>query len=106
MPTSDNRLVFANEIIAYEGGTYPSRRALGSGHTEARLKEHKDDPGIYTPKGPSILVYGDVSSWVVYHCQTQVRARECAAGPINDNEFLRPNAGGTLPEHSSFAYSK
>ena len=88
-PTVDNRLVFADEATLYQG----SRRSLGSGQTEARLKDIKDAPGVFAKHGVPHYVYGAVSSWVVYHFHdTSSTAGVRRQGPINDNVSLRPNA--------------
>lgn len=89
LPTGDNRLVFAHETMVYR----ESRRLLGSGHFEARLKDRKDEAGFRGPKGVPYYVYDAVSSWVVYHFHdTSATAGVRREGPTNDNEFLRPNA--------------
>jgi predicted ATPase len=100
VPTADNRLVFADEGSIFQGDLYgPVRSSLGSGHSEARLKDHKDDPGKAsrygrTPQyGVGHYVFEAVSSWVVYHFHdTSATAGVRRQGPINDNESLRPNA--------------
>lgn len=96
VPTVDNRLVFSSEATLYSGplvsGT-TSRRSLGAGHFESRLQEHRDDPGLYTPKGPPHYVFDAISSWVVYHFHdTSPVADVRRQGQINDNEFFRSNA--------------
>lgn len=92
-PTVDNRLVFADEAAFFRGQFGPIRSSLGSGHTEARLKDRKDDPGISARHGVPYYVFDAVSSWVVYHFHdTSATAGVRRQGPINDNESLRPNA--------------
>jgi predicted ATPase len=87
-PTRDNRLVFADERTFFSAW-----RSLGSGHAEARLKDHKDDPGLSARHGVAYYVFNAVSNWVVYHFHdTSETAQVRRQGPINDNEFLRPNA--------------
>jgi predicted ATPase len=44
VPTVDNRFVFAEETALWFGRGR-DKTSLGSGHLEAKLKEHKDDPG-------------------------------------------------------------
>ena len=94
LPTADNRFVFAHETTVWMGGfSGPSRRSLGSGHFEAKLKDRKDEPGFRAPKGVPYYVFDAVSSWVVYHFHdTSATAGVRREGPINDNEVLRPNA--------------
>src|ERR1700730_7467921 len=43
VPTTDNRLVFAEEVSVYKDSSGSSRKSLGSGHGEAKLKERKDE---------------------------------------------------------------
>jgi predicted ATPase len=94
VPTDDNKLVFAKEATVYTGFTGSGRPiSIGSGHSEAILKDRKDVPG--RAGGPSVprYVYDAISSWVVYHFHdTSPVAGVRLHGAINDNEFLRPNA--------------
>lgn len=94
VPTIDNRFVFGDEAIVFEGDMAHSHRSLGSGHAEAKLKERKDDTGRTEAKrGVAHYVYSAISSWVVYHFHdTSLSAGVRRQGPINDNEFFRPNA--------------
>jgi len=91
-PTVDNRFVFVDEVAVFYGvGT--TRKPFGSGHTEARLKDHKDDPGAWQKQGVPHYVFTAVSSWVVYHFHdTSTTAGVRRQSPINDNESLHPNA--------------
>ncbi len=92
-PTTDNRLVFADETTFFKGWSGPVRRSLGSGHTESRVKELKDAPGLGARHNVPHYVYGAVSNWVVYHFHdTSATASVRRQGPINDNVSLRPNA--------------
>lgn len=92
-PTADNRLAFANETTLFRGHSSLFRSSLGAGHFEAKLKDHKDDPGATTSHGVPYYVFNAVSSWVVYHFHdTSATAGVRRQGPINDNEVLRPNA--------------
>jgi predicted ATPase len=113
IPTGDNRLVFGYERTVYEGAYAPSRRSLGSGQFEAKLKDRKDEPGTRSSKGVPYYVFDAVSSWVVYHFHdTSATAGVRREGPINDNEFLRPNADNLaaylyrLQETDKATYSK
>jgi predicted ATPase len=92
-PTVDNRLVFVDEKTVFRGGSGISRKSLGSGHSEAKLKDHKDEPGKWGAlSGPADYVFSAVSSWVVYHFHdTSATAAVRRQGAINDNEFLRPS---------------
>lgn len=89
-PTTDNQFAFAAEATEY-GNT---RYSLGSGHSEAKLKDRKDEPGIRGgPHGVPYHVYDAISSWVVYHFHdTSLEAGVRRQKPINDNEALRPDA--------------
>jgi|NGEPerStandDraft_6_1074524.scaffolds.fasta_scaffold37402_1 predicted ATPase len=92
-PTVDNRLVFADEATFFKGYYGPLRGSLGSGHTEAKLKDLKDEPGSTAKHGVPYYVFEAVSSWVVYHFHdTSATAGVRRQGPINDNESLRPSA--------------
>jgi predicted ATPase len=92
-PTADNRLVFADEATFFKGHWGPMRDSLGSGHTEARLKALKDEPGKTAELGVPHYVFEAVSSWVVYHFHdTSATAGVRRQGAINDNVSLRPNA--------------
>jgi len=92
VPTADGRLIFERETAVFHG-VRVSRQQLGSGHAEARLKDHKDDPGAGPWPGVPHHVYDALSSWVVYHFHdTSATAGVRRQGPINDNEVLRPDA--------------
>ena len=87
-PTVDNRLVFESEVVRFKGDLKVVLD-LGSGHLEARLNE----PFVRGSEGLKQDVFSAVSSWVVYHFHdTSSTAGVRRQGPINDNEFLRPNA--------------
>ena len=94
VPTSDNRLIFERELALYSGLFGDHSEPFGSGYDEAKLKEHKDDPGNWGAKhGVPFYVYRAVSSWVVYHFHdTSPESGVRRQGAINDNEYLRPNA--------------
>ena len=94
VPTADNHLIFADEATDFSGDLKNHiRRSLGSGHAEARLKDHKDDAGVKARRGVPHHVFNTVSSWIVYHFHdTSSTAGVRRQGPINDNESLRPNA--------------
>lgn len=69
-PTVDNRLVFAGEATSFNGAYGPSLRSLGSGHTEAKLKDFKDEHGRTARHGVPYYVFDAVSSWVVWSSTT------------------------------------
>jgi predicted ATPase len=93
-PTRDNRFVFADEGTLFKGDFGERWSSLGSGHAEAKLKNHKDDPGVRGARhGVEYYVFDAVSSWVVYHFHdTSETAAVRRQGSINDNISLRPNA--------------
>jgi predicted ATPase len=92
-PTNDNRFIFAREIVSFTG-QFHSWQPLGSGHLEAKLKERKDDPGKTGRHGVPWHVYEAVSGWVVYHFHdTSPESGVRRQRAINDNEYLRPDAG-------------
>ena len=93
-PTVGNQMVFADEATIFRGFLGTSRKSLGSGHFEAKLKDLKDERGKMGAKhGVPYYVFSAVSSWVVYHFHdTSATAGVRRQGPINDNESLRPNA--------------
>jgi len=96
VPTADGRLAFSDESTLYRGhlvGGQITKRSLGSGHFEARLKERKDESGVQASKGVPHYVFETLSNWVVYHFHdTSLFAKVRRPGAINDNEVLRPNA--------------
>ena len=93
VPTTDNRLAFAQEATLFEGDSGPIRDSLGSGHTEAKLKDLKDEPGTQGATGIPHYVHKAISSWVAYHFHdTSLSAGVRRQKPINDNEILRTDA--------------
>jgi len=95
VPTVDNKLVFSNESVIYNGPyvSNPTHTYFGAGHFEAKLRDRKDDTGVRTDKGPPHYVFDALSSWVVYHFHdTSLIAGVRRPGAINDNTSLRPNA--------------
>lgn len=96
VPTADNRLAFAEEVAVYDNDSQKihSRKKLGSGHAEAKLKDRKDEPGTFGSRGVPHYVFEAVSRWVVYHFHdTSATAAVRLQGPINHNESLHPDAG-------------
>jgi predicted ATPase len=94
-PTTDNRLVFGDERIKYEGTEEYSRsvnRSIGHGHGESKLKASAESPG--RDRAISQHIYGSISEWTVYHfhdtSETAAMRRTCS---VRDNERLRPDAG-------------
>jgi len=96
VPTADGRLAFSDESTLYKGHLVHGKtnaRSLGSGHFEARLKDRKDESGVFASKGVPSYVYETLSNCVVYHFHdTSLFAKVRRPGAINDNVALRPNA--------------
>jgi len=87
IPTSDNRLIFEREVSWFGGRFYPSDvgNVLGSGHSESKLKDAKDQ---YSP-----YVREALNSWRVYHFHdTRDTAKVKQSHPVNDNLLLKPDA--------------
>jgi len=98
LPTPDNRFVFAEETaIFYRNGRPDLIPSLGSGHSEANLKEWRGEHrGI--PRGGLHHVYNSISSWVVYHFHdTSLSASVRRPRALNDNEVFRPYAENLAP---------
>jgi len=92
-PTADNRLIFEDERICFDGSTnrLSVDRSIGRGHRESRIREQLDDP---KNSAISAYIYQAVSSWVVYHFHdTSETALMRRTGSIRDNEHLHANAG-------------
>jgi predicted ATPase len=89
MPTPDNRFVFEHENAAFAEGHHNSPGFPPSGHTEAQLKFLTGlESGL-----PARVSYDSISGAIVYHFHdTGLTASMRRQKPINDNEFLRPDA--------------
>ncbi len=99
VPTPDNRLVFSDETALFSGNFGLDRTSFGSGHFEARLKDHKDDPGrTGASRGVPSYVFDAISSWVLYHFHdTSLNAAVRRPRALNDNETFRQNAENLAP---------
>jgi predicted ATPase len=99
LPTSDNRLVFSDEATVFFGDLVKDRLPLGSGHFEANLKDHKDDPGKGgASRGIPSYVYEAISIWVVYHFHdTSLNAAVRRPRALNDNVAFRSTADNLAP---------
>lgn len=87
IPTSDNRLIFEQELSWFGGVHYPtdSSWSLGRGHEESKLKDASDKY--------SKFVKQSVSNWRVYHFHdTSEKAKVKQRHPVNDNLRLKPDA--------------
>jgi len=92
-PTADNRLIFEDERICFDGrpNRDPVDRSIGRGHRESRLKEQLGEPNN---RAISQYIYQAVSSWIVYHFHdTSETALMRRTGSVRDNEHLRADAG-------------
>jgi predicted ATPase len=86
LPTADNRLVFGREE-SWFAGLYDSSPSalLGTGHTESKLKDAKDQ---YSP-----YVRSSISKWRVYHFHdTGENAKVKQPHPTNDTLRLKIDA--------------
>ena len=109
LPASDGGLVFKDETVVFADDTRtllePRARevSLGSGHDEAKLRDI-----VASPLGWSGTAREGVPAWVwkrladIQVCQyhfhdTSTRAGVRQQRPINDNEFLRPDAENLAP---------
>lgn len=91
LPTVDDRLVFAEETCLFYGDYTPeSTQSLGSGHQETLLHDVASRPHWRVPD----FVLAGLQSWKVYHFHdTSDTAALKAIRDINDNVYLRPDAG-------------
>jgi predicted ATPase len=93
-PTTDNRLVFASEKFIYrtEDGL-SSQPLLDSGHAETAAYREKTAPGRKPPT--EVVIHARaIRDWRVYHFHdTSEVANVKRIGAINDNLFLRSDAG-------------
>jgi predicted ATPase len=94
-PTRDNRLIFKEERIIYdgrEGPTFPVNRSIGKGHSESVLKEQLREGN--DNRFVSEYIYDAMSRWVVYHFHdTSETAGMRRPVTVRDYENLRPDAG-------------
>ncbi len=91
-PTADGSLFFSKEECLFWGDYTPSvhRELLGSGHKESKLK---DIPRRIPRKVPN-YVKEALESWRLYHFHdTSDSAKVKKTGEINDNLYLRSDAG-------------
>ncbi|MEA3308186.1 MAG: AAA family ATPase [Chloroflexota bacterium] len=91
MPTVDDRLFFAEEnCIFYGDYASQAERSLGSGQLESNLPQAVQEKRWR----PFYYVLDGLKSWRVYHFHdTSDSAPLKKIGDINDNRYLRPNAG-------------
>ncbi|MCF6266289.1 MAG: AAA family ATPase [Desulfuromusa sp.] len=89
--TVEGGFAFTKESLFYNGPFYgPSWDHLGSGHSEALLKDkfEKSNRGDV-----SDYIYSSISSWKVFHFHdTSETAGVKRLGALHDDEYLRPDA--------------
>jgi len=110
--TAADRLVFGEEVAFSRGDLGDSRTGFGSGHDEARLKDHKGDRGLRGGTGVPSYVYDAMSSWMVYHFHdTSPTAPMRRKGTSRHYEELLADAGNLaafllrLRDHEEATYS-
>ncbi len=93
--TADDRLIFGDERIEYEGTPGYTRsvdRSIGTGHGESKLKFEIETNS--RNKAISEYIYDAISSWTVYHVHdTSNTAAMRRPGSVRDYERLRPDGG-------------
>lgn len=92
-PTSEDRLIFFNEVIQYHDQRYatPFDVSIGEGMAETKLYEEREEHGDLSIAG---YVTRAFQGWRVYHFHdTSASARVKQTGDLHDNEFLRADAG-------------
>lgn len=90
-PTADDRFIFTREEAYFNGPIYgPTDIAIGSGQSEAKLKERH---ATSSPNDVIDYVYSAISNWRVYHFHdTSDTAAMKRPSPAHDFEVLRPDA--------------
>lgn len=90
-PTIEGSFTFAQEQMFFKGPFYGDKWIpLGSGHTEAKLKEKYESSSAGSVTD---YCYSAISNWKVFHFHdTSDTAGVKRLGALHDNEFLRPNA--------------
>lgn len=90
-PTLDGNFSFAREELYFKGPYYGAKWIdLGSGHTEAKLKEKFEE---WYSGSEADYCYSSISSWKVYHFHdTSETAAVKRAGSLQDKEYLRTDA--------------
>ncbi len=92
VPTVDDRLIFAEEACGFFKGQYVNEhwKNLGTGHRETLLKEAAKPSPLIVPS--YVLKY--LNNWKLYHFHdTSDSALVKKVHDINDNRFLKPDAG-------------
>ena len=89
LPTADNTLIFDTDYSIFFGDLIPqSRNLIGRGHRESQLRQSSGKTPV------SRYVLDHLKSWKVYHFHdTSDSAEVKRRGSINDNQYLRTDAG-------------
>lgn len=93
LPTAEDSLVFGEETLYFRGrdDERPYSEYLGSGHSESLLPETRRKA---KRKQIAHHVLAAFESWRVYHFHdTSAAARVKQTGDVDDNEYLREDAG-------------
>lgn len=92
----DGGFVFSDEQLFFDGPRYgPQWIPLGSGHTEAELKNVRRSNRFYAQYKNDVVAYcyESIASWKVFHFHdTSDTAGMKRWGALQDNEYLRPDA--------------
>ena len=90
-PTVEGAFSFSSEKLYFKGPYYGDKWInLGSGHTEAKLKEKYENSGA---NSEADYCYSSISAWKVYHFHdTSETAAVKRVGSLHDNEYLRTDA--------------
>jgi predicted ATPase len=90
-PTLDGGFSFSEEKLFFDGPIYGEKWiSLGSGHTEAKLKEAFKTA---KPHGVEDYCYSSIANWKVFHFHdTSDTAGVKRLGSLHHNEYLRPDA--------------
>ncbi len=89
-PTLDGGFSFYEEKLFFDGSYGKKWIPLGSGHTEAKLKETFKTAN---PGGVADYCYNSIANWKVFHFHdTSDTAGVKRLGSLHDNEYLRPDA--------------
>ncbi len=89
--TIDGRFSFVREELFFNGPYFGKKWIkLGTGHSEARLKENYNSA---LPRSVADHCYSAIASWKVFHFHdTSDTAGVKRLGSVHDNPYLRPDA--------------
>ena len=90
-PTTDNRLIFNNELIRFNQNESPESETIGVGHSESELKTCSEQ-GDY--KQVASGMYAAIKTSMLYHFHdTSSTAAVKRRHTVRDNEYLHTDAG-------------